>query len=120
VHQSSCKYFTSSIRARCDRQATHGSGRQADGPDGTAACIAGAGRVTCGAAGLRDRGQPRRRAAHGRGTAAGCRYQVDSMAEARAAADGAPVTLAGQTADVVRRQPDGAWRYVIDAPFGLA
>jgi uncharacterized protein (TIGR02246 family) len=34
--------------------------------------------------------------------------------------DGTPVTLAGQTADVVRRQPDGTWRYVIDAPFGLA
>jgi uncharacterized protein (TIGR02246 family) len=31
---------------------------------------------------------------------------------------GAPVDLAGQTADVVRRQPDGYWLFVIDNPFG--
>lgn len=31
---------------------------------------------------------------------------------------GAAVDLAGQTADVVRRQPDGYWRFVIDNPYG--
>ena len=32
--------------------------------------------------------------------------------------DGAPVTLTGQNADVLRRQPDGSWRFVIDNPWG--
>jgi uncharacterized protein (TIGR02246 family) len=32
---------------------------------------------------------------------------------------GEPVTMAGRTTDVLRRQPDGAWRWVIDAPLGL-
>jgi ketosteroid isomerase-like protein len=32
--------------------------------------------------------------------------------------DGHPVPLAGVTAEVVRRQPDGSWRYVVDHPFG--
>ncbi len=32
--------------------------------------------------------------------------------------DGAPVSFAGRTADVLRRQPDGGWLYVIDSPFG--
>jgi uncharacterized protein (TIGR02246 family) len=31
---------------------------------------------------------------------------------------GAPLELVGRTADIVRRQPDGTWRYVIDAPYG--
>jgi ketosteroid isomerase-like protein len=31
---------------------------------------------------------------------------------------GAAVDLAGQTADVVRRQPDGYWLFVIDNPYG--
>ncbi len=31
--------------------------------------------------------------------------------------DGTPVGASG-TAEVVRRQPDGTWRYVIDHPFG--
>jgi uncharacterized protein (TIGR02246 family) len=31
---------------------------------------------------------------------------------------GAAVDLAGQTADVVRRQPDGNWLIVIDNPYG--
>lgn len=30
-----------------------------------------------------------------------------------------PMKLEGTTSDVVRRQPDGSWRYVVDAPFGL-
>jgi ketosteroid isomerase-like protein len=32
--------------------------------------------------------------------------------------DGAPLTMSGRSADVLRRQPDGTWRWVIDAPFG--
>jgi uncharacterized protein (TIGR02246 family) len=34
--------------------------------------------------------------------------------------DGRPVTLTGQNADVLRRQPDGSWRFVIDNPWGTA
>jgi uncharacterized protein (TIGR02246 family) len=34
--------------------------------------------------------------------------------------DGSPLKLAGQTSDVVRRQPDGRWLYAIDSPFGAA
>jgi ketosteroid isomerase-like protein len=33
-------------------------------------------------------------------------------------ADGAPVTLTGRNGDVLRRQPDGSWRFVIDNPWG--
>ena len=32
--------------------------------------------------------------------------------------DGEPVTLTARNADVLRRQPDGAWRFVIDNPWG--
>lgn len=32
--------------------------------------------------------------------------------------NGAPLHLTGRTADVVRRQPDGSWRIVIDNPNG--
>jgi uncharacterized protein (TIGR02246 family) len=32
--------------------------------------------------------------------------------------DGAPVTVAGQTSDVARRQADGTWRFAIDNPWG--
>ncbi|RKS75576.1 uncharacterized protein (TIGR02246 family) [Motilibacter peucedani] len=31
--------------------------------------------------------------------------------------DGAPLALHGTTAEVVRRQPDGSWKYVVDHPF---
>ena len=31
---------------------------------------------------------------------------------------GAPYETKGRTADVVRRQPDGSWLYVIDSPYG--
>ena len=31
-------------------------------------------------------------------------------------ADGEPIETAGQTSDVLRRQPDGTWRFVIDNP----
>ena len=32
--------------------------------------------------------------------------------------NGEPVKLAGKSADVLRRQPDGSWRIVIDNPWG--
>jgi uncharacterized protein (TIGR02246 family) len=32
--------------------------------------------------------------------------------------DGQPVNLRAQNADVLRRQSDGAWRFVIDNPWG--
>ena len=32
--------------------------------------------------------------------------------------DGAPETLTGRNADVLRRQADGSWRFVIDNPWG--
>jgi uncharacterized protein (TIGR02246 family) len=32
--------------------------------------------------------------------------------------DGAPIELAGTSADVVRRQRDGSWRVVVDDPWG--
>jgi ketosteroid isomerase-like protein len=34
--------------------------------------------------------------------------------------DGQPVALAGAGAEVVRRQPDGTWRFVIDHPFAAS
>ena len=37
-----------------------------------------------------------------------------------AAGDGAPLTLASTTTDVVRRQPDGSWHFAIDNPTGVA
>jgi ketosteroid isomerase-like protein len=33
------------------------------------------------------------------------------------APDGSPVTLTGHNADVLRRQADGSWRFVIDSRF---
>ena len=32
--------------------------------------------------------------------------------------EGTPVRMAGRSADVVRRQPDGGWKVVIDDPWG--
>ena len=32
--------------------------------------------------------------------------------------DGEPVKLAAKSADVLRRQADGSWRFVIDNPWG--
>lgn len=32
--------------------------------------------------------------------------------------DGKPFTMTGRTVEVVRRQPDGRWLYVIDHPWG--
>lgn len=34
--------------------------------------------------------------------------------------DGKPLELTGQTSDVLRRQADGTWRFVIDNPLGAA
>jgi len=34
------------------------------------------------------------------------------------APDGSAVNLTGHNADVLRRQPDGTWRFVIDNPWG--
>ena len=34
--------------------------------------------------------------------------------------DGEAIELSGQTSDVLRKQPDGTWRFVIDNPFGSA
>ena len=34
--------------------------------------------------------------------------------------DGTPITISGQSADVVRRQTDGTWRLLIDAPWGAS
>ena len=36
------------------------------------------------------------------------------------APDGSPVELAGHGAEVVRRQADGTWRFVVDNPFAGA
>jgi ketosteroid isomerase-like protein len=33
--------------------------------------------------------------------------------------DGEPVQLAAKNADVLRRQADGSWRFVIDNPWGV-
>ena len=33
--------------------------------------------------------------------------------------DGSPVDMAGQSAEVVRRQADGSWKFVIDNPWGV-
>ena len=35
------------------------------------------------------------------------------------APDGGPVNRAGRGSEVVRRQPDGSWLYVIDTPFAF-
>jgi uncharacterized protein (TIGR02246 family) len=34
-------------------------------------------------------------------------------------ADGQRSTMQGQSVEVVRRQPDGTWRFAIDLPFGV-
>ncbi len=31
--------------------------------------------------------------------------------------DGAPLAFDGKAMEIVRRQPDGSWRFVVDAPF---
>ncbi len=36
------------------------------------------------------------------------------------APNGEPIEMAAQTSDVLRRQPDGSWLFVIDNPWGSA
>ena len=36
------------------------------------------------------------------------------------ARDGTAVDMHGTAADVVRREPDGTWRYLVDNPYGTA
>ena len=36
----------------------------------------------------------------------------------KGSSDGKPVEMSHASAEVVRRQPDGSWRYIIDHPFG--
>jgi ketosteroid isomerase-like protein len=37
----------------------------------------------------------------------------------RTGPDGCPVLTSGTSLEVVRRQPDGTWRYLIDLPYGF-
>jgi uncharacterized protein (TIGR02246 family) len=34
--------------------------------------------------------------------------------------DGNALTLSGDSLEVVRKQPDGTWKFIIDSPWGLA
>jgi uncharacterized protein (TIGR02246 family) len=34
--------------------------------------------------------------------------------------DGAAVDLAGESVEILRRQADGTWKFIIDSPWGLA
>ncbi|WP_375489300.1 YybH family protein [uncultured Jatrophihabitans sp.] len=43
-----------------------------------------------------------------------CAFTMDGGTDA----EGNPVDLRGVTAEVLRRQPDGSWKYLIDHPFG--
>ena len=36
------------------------------------------------------------------------------------APDGSAVDLAGESVEILRRQADGTWKFVIDSPWGLA
>ncbi|MCJ8012954.1 DUF4440 domain-containing protein [Paenibacillus sp. KQZ6P-2] len=33
-------------------------------------------------------------------------------------ADGNPIQIQGHTSEIVRKQPDGSWLYIVDHPFG--
>ena len=43
---------------------------------------------------------------------------IDFVMDGGTDADGNPVDLRGTTSEVLRRQDDGRWKYVIDHPFG--
>ena len=45
---------------------------------------------------------------------------VSDHSVAMTGADGKPTTISGRGTEVVRRQPDGTWRFVIDNPTGTA
>jgi ketosteroid isomerase-like protein len=36
------------------------------------------------------------------------------------ASDGSAMDLAGESVEIIRRQGDGTWKFVIDSPWGLA
>ena len=36
------------------------------------------------------------------------------------APDGSNIEMSGDSVELIRRQPDGTWRYVIDHPFGAS
>jgi ketosteroid isomerase-like protein len=36
------------------------------------------------------------------------------------APDGSAVDLSGDSVEILRRQPDGTWKFIIDSPWGLA
>ena len=36
------------------------------------------------------------------------------------APDGSAVELAGESVEIIRRQADGTWKFIIDSPWGLA
>jgi ketosteroid isomerase-like protein len=46
--------------------------------------------------------------------------RIDFRLSGGAGPDGSPIDLAGGTAEVARRQPDGTWKYVFDHPFGAS
>jgi ketosteroid isomerase-like protein len=50
--------------------------------------------------------------------ASGLALVVGAWSFAGTGPDGEPVKLTGHSADVLRRQSDGSWRFVIDNPWG--
>ena len=50
--------------------------------------------------------------------AGGLALVVGNWSFAGTGPDGSAVTLSGHNADVLRRQADGSWRFVIDNPWG--
>ena len=50
--------------------------------------------------------------------ASGLALVIDVWTFAGTGPDGKPVKMAGRSADVLRRQADGSWRFVIDNPWG--
>ena len=50
--------------------------------------------------------------------ASGLALVIGVWSFAGTAPDGQPVSLTGQSADVLRLQSDGSWRFVIDNPWG--
>jgi ketosteroid isomerase-like protein len=57
---------------------------------------------------------PRHWVQHGDLALASIAFAMDGGTDA----DGRPVDLHGVTSEVLRRQPDGSWKYLVDHPFG--
>lgn len=57
--------------------------------------------------------QPRYWLQHGDIALGSIAFQLDSATDP----EGKPLALNGTTAEVVRRQPDGTWKYLVDHPF---